>query len=285
MALAQTAAAAATNPAQGGATIRDPAASAAALTPSTTAATSPTAIVRATPSEAAGTSVSPTPADIVIALSTAMPVGALPDASTSAARAAAAATEVAAARTATPSAPAPAASPTTVVTVSAPAASPTTAATAVPPTVPPPAQVATEALTVTPPAQAAVSCDEPCAITFTELYSGAGITGPSLSEKAQAFSGHKVVMLGYMAPPLSPDTSFFVLSKTPLVYCPFCNTASDWPFDIVYVKMAGGHSIPTLVPTQGIRVIGTFEAGDWTDPETGFVSRVRLIADDVQVVQ
>jgi hypothetical protein len=120
---------------------------------------------------------------------------------------------------------------------------------------------------------------------FAELYTGAGITGPVLSPKAQALADRKVVMLGYMAPPLSPDTTFFVLSKTPLVYCPFCNTAADWPFDIVYVKMAGGRSIPTLVPTQGIKIVGTLGVGDWTDPETGFVSRVRLIADDVQVVE
>lgn len=163
----------------------------------------------------------------------------------------------------------------------APAITPTATLATAAPTAAPPTAVAPEA---PPAAPATIACDEPCAITFTELYSGASITGPTLSDKAVALSGRKVVMLGYMAPPLSPDTTFFVLTKTPLVYCPFCNTAADWPFDIVYVKMAGGRSIPTLVPTQGIKIVGTFEVGSWTDPETGFVSLVRIFAEDVQVI-
>jgi hypothetical protein len=69
-----------------------------------------------------------------------------------------------------------------------------------------------------------------------------------------------------------------------MVYCPFCNTAADWPFDIVYIKMTGGRNIPTMVPTTNIAVIGRFEVGSWSDPDTGFVSLIRVFADSVQPI-
>lgn len=87
-----------------------------------------------------------------------------------------------------------------------------------------------------------------------------------------------------MAPPLKPDLDFFVLTKDPMVYCPFCNTAADWPFDIVFIRTANG-TVPGLVPTQSIRVTGTFSVGTATDAATGFVSQVRIIADKVDVLQ
>ena len=121
-------------------------------------------------------------------------------------------------------------------------------------------------------------------INFTELYSGASITGPILSEKAKSLNGKLVVMEGYMAPPLMPNVDFFVLTRTPMVYCPFCSTAADWPFDILFVRMAGGQSLPPTVPTQGIRVIGIFSVGTATDPATGFVSQVRITAQRVEVL-
>ncbi len=121
-------------------------------------------------------------------------------------------------------------------------------------------------------------------LSFAELYSGASIMGPQLSEKASQLNGQQVVMLGYMAPPLKPDLDFFVLTKDPMVYCPFCSTATDWPFDIVFVRMASG-TVPPIVPTSGIRVYGTFETGTATDAATGFVSQVRIIADKVEAIE
>ena len=38
-----------------------------------------------------------------------------------------------------------------------------------------------------------------------------------------------------MAPPLKAEADFFVLTKMPMAVCPFCNTAVDWPDDIVAV--------------------------------------------------
>lgn len=177
---------------------------------------------------------------------------------------------------------APTEAPTTAPTIApspAPTAPPPTAIppTAIPPTAIPPTAAPTEAV-------AQIDCSSPCSISFSELYSGASITGPIVSAKARALAGQRVIMRGFMAPPLSPSTTFFVLTKDPMVYCPFCNTAADWPFDIVYVKMAGGKQIPTMVPTTNLAVTGTFQVGTWTDPETGFVSLIRIIADKVEPI-
>lgn len=183
-----------------------------------------------------------------------------------------------AASTAAPTASLPAASATLAPNL--PAASATLAPTLAPSATAPAAVAPAPSATVA--AAPAVDCAEPCEIRFSELYAGASITGPILSDKAKALAGKRVIMRGFMAPPLAAEAPFFVLTKTPMVYCPFCSTATDWPFDIVYVKMAGGRSIPTLTPTVGIVVVGTFELGAWTDPETGFVSLVRIFADSVE---
>ena len=164
----------------------------------------------------------------------------------------------------------PAAAPAAEPPVSLPPTEPPTAV----PLAPPPA--------VEPPAAETPDDGQPVAIGFEDLYSSASISGPILSEKAKALNGRMVVMVGYMAPPLKPDLDFFVLTKTPMTYCPFCNTAADWPFDIVFVRMAGGKTVPPLVPTQGLRVTGTFSVGTATDPATGFVSQVRIYADTVE---
>ncbi|MCL5996592.1 MAG: hypothetical protein M1546_11150 [Chloroflexi bacterium] len=121
----------------------------------------------------------------------------------------------------------------------------------------------------------------PQSLDFISLYKGASITGPILSDQAKALHGRKVVMQGYMAPPLKPDIDFFVLTQTPMVYCPFCSTAADWPYNIVFVRMANGSTLPAMVPSQGIQVYGTLSVGVATDEATGFVSLVRIIADDV----
>lgn len=189
------------------------------------------------------------------------------------------------AATTAPTTTQPSAVPATAVPATPAPPSPTTAEA---PTVEPPSPVAPTAVPPSPlpptaaPAEAPPDSDEPAVIGFEELYSGATISGPLLSEKAKRLNGRKVVMVGYMAPPLKPDLDFFVLTKTPMTYCPFCNSAADWPFDIVFVRMAGGKTVPPLVPTQGLRVTGTFSVGTDTDAATGFVSQVRIYADTVE---
>jgi hypothetical protein len=48
--------------------------------------------------------------------------------------------------------------------------------------------------------------------------------------------------------------------------------------------MSGGRNIPTMVPTTNIAIVGRFEVGSWSDPETGFVSLIRVFADSVQPI-
>lgn len=108
------------------------------------------------------------------------------------------------------------------------------------------------------------------AIKFRELYRN----GRELTDLAASLVGQRIVMNGYMAPPLKPEVPFFVLTKLPMATCPFCNDAADWPTDLVVAYAQG--PIDVVRFSDLIRVEGTFEHGVWTDPETGFVSLLRL---------
>jgi hypothetical protein len=121
----------------------------------------------------------------------------------------------------------------------------------------------------------------PISIKFSELYSKSKTQ--ELSPKLLAANGKRVEMLGYMAPPLKSEIDFFVLSPTPLSICPFCSSAADWPSDIVLVLMRDGKSAPFT--NAAMRVRGRLELGVKEDPETGFVSLIRIYADDLEVLK
>jgi hypothetical protein len=113
------------------------------------------------------------------------------------------------------------------------------------------------------------------AMSFDGLYKAVGVLGIQYSEKALALRGRTVRMRGYMAPPLKPESRFFVLTREPVAICPFCSSDAEWPVDIVVVYLKD-----TLVPldfTQRIEVEGTLEIGSSIDRQTGFVSQVRLV--------
>ena len=82
-------------------------------------------------------------------------------------------------------------------------------------------------------------------------------------------------MLGYMAPPLKPESHFFVLTREPLAICPFCQSDADWPVDIVVVFMKA--VTPMVSAGQKVAVSGRLEIGSAIDAETGFVSQIRLV--------
>ena len=96
----------------------------------------------------------------------------------------------------------------------------------------------------------------------------------SFSETAQALEGERVRVAGFMAPPLDPGLPFFVLTKRPMAVCPFCESEAEWPPDIlaVYTKRA----LEPVSFNRRIEVSGVLELGAHTDPDIGFVSRVRL---------
>jgi hypothetical protein len=94
------------------------------------------------------------------------------------------------------------------------------------------------------------------------------------SDLAQSLQGERITVEGFMAPPLKADSKFFVLTKMPMSVCPFCETAAEWPDDImaVYTK----RTVDVVPFNVKIETRGVLELGEFRDPDTGFVSLVRL---------
>lgn len=111
-------------------------------------------------------------------------------------------------------------------------------------------------------------------IGFNDLYSKVSVLGLEFSPKVKSLDGHAVEMAGFMAPPLKAEASFFVLTEIPMSICPFCSTDSDWPDNIVVVYL--GEKQTFVQGGTKIAVSGRLEVGSWTDPETGFLSRLRI---------
>jgi hypothetical protein len=111
-------------------------------------------------------------------------------------------------------------------------------------------------------------------LSFDELYSKFGVLGLEFSEKVKSLAGQEITINGFMAPPLKAEAAFFVLTEIPMSLCPFCSSDSDWPDNIVVVYL--GEKQTFVQPSQTIEARGVLEFGSWTDPETGFVSLLRL---------
>ena len=111
-------------------------------------------------------------------------------------------------------------------------------------------------------------------LSFDELYSGGGALGLRFSEKVLTFEGTRVVIRGFMAPPLKADADFFVLSREPVALCPFCQSDADWPDNILVVYLSERQRF--VQNNTVIEVEGDLEVGSWTDEHTGFVSQLRL---------
>lgn len=107
-------------------------------------------------------------------------------------------------------------------------------------------------------------------IKLRDLYARDG----SASELALSLEGERITIDGFMAPPLQAESRFFVLTRIPMAVCPFCETEADWPADIlaVYTKR-----IVDVTPfNRRIESRGVLELGPYRDPDTGFLSMVRL---------
>lgn len=112
-------------------------------------------------------------------------------------------------------------------------------------------------------------------LTFAGLYKSVGVLGMQVADQVTALNGRPVVMRGFMAPPLKAEANFFVLTKQPVALCPFCESDADWPADIVVVYLGANQEfVQNNVP---IEVEGTFQLGSHTDPQTGFVSLMRIV--------
>ena len=111
-------------------------------------------------------------------------------------------------------------------------------------------------------------------LTFDGLYGSYSPLGLKFSDKVKELTGKSVSIRGFMAPPLKAEAQFFVLSEIPMALCPFCSSDADWPDNIMVVYLDRKQTFTQ--PNQMIEVTGTLEHGSWTDPETGFVSQLRL---------
>lgn len=123
----------------------------------------------------------------------------------------------------------------------------------------------------------------PIVLKFSELYSKVTAQGVELSPKLQAANGKRVEMSGYMAPPLKVNIDFFVLGSKPMAECPFCTSAADWPSDIVLILFRNGQS--AKFTSGAVRVRGRLELGVKEDPDTGFVSLIRIYADEFEAIK
>ena len=112
------------------------------------------------------------------------------------------------------------------------------------------------------------------ALTFDELYGKFSALGLEFSDKVKALTGQQVAIQGFMAPPLKAEAQFFVLTEIPMALCPFCSTDADWPDNIMVVYLDRRQTFTN--PNQPIKARGVLERGSWTDPDTGFVSQLRL---------
>lgn len=96
----------------------------------------------------------------------------------------------------------------------------------------------------------------------------------SFSDLVQSSLGERMTVRGFMAPPLKAESRFFVLTARPMTTCPFCSTEADWPDDIVAVYTK--RTVRTIAFNIDIEVRGRLVDGAYTDPETRFVSLLRL---------
>lgn len=109
---------------------------------------------------------------------------------------------------------------------------------------------------------------------FSELYKSFGVLGLEFSDKVKRLNGQAVTVKGFMAPPLKAEANFFVLTEIPMSLCPFCSSDADWPDNILVVYLARKQTFVQY--NAPIEAQGVLEYGAWVDPETGFVSQLRL---------
>lgn len=111
-------------------------------------------------------------------------------------------------------------------------------------------------------------------LSFGELYGKISVLGLEFSDKVKQLTGKRISIGGFMAPPLKAEADFFVLTEIPMSICPFCSSDADWPDNILVVYLDKKQTF--VQPSTRILVTGALESGSWTDPETGFVSLLRL---------
>ncbi len=92
------------------------------------------------------------------------------------------------------------------------------------------------------------------------------------TEKLKNLQGRPVELVGYMAPTIPYDGSYFMVIKQPFDECPFCSASFDWAA-CTTVFMKKGHRVQYM--GGPVRVMGILDIGQKKDA-TGLESWVRI---------
>ena len=111
-------------------------------------------------------------------------------------------------------------------------------------------------------------------LSFRDIYATTGVIGLRIAGPAKELAGQPVRIRGYMAPPLLDQGNFFVLTRSPVITCPFCDPGAGWPDDVVLVHLERDSQF--VDPAQMIEVAGALEIGARLDAQTGAMRLVRL---------
>lgn len=111
-------------------------------------------------------------------------------------------------------------------------------------------------------------------LAFREIYATTGVIGLRIGDSAKELAGRPVRIRGYMAPPLIDQGNFFILTRSPVITCPFCDPSAGWPDDVVLVHLEQDSRF--IDPAQMIEVAGCLEIGAKLDEHTGMMRLVRL---------
>jgi hypothetical protein len=111
-------------------------------------------------------------------------------------------------------------------------------------------------------------------LAFKDIYATVGVIGLRVGERAKELAGLPVRIRGYMAPPDLDQADFFVLTRAPVITCPFCDPGTNWPDDMVLALLEREGRF--LDPAQPIEVVGELEIGAKLDLRTGAMRLVRL---------
>src|SRR6185437_8296749 len=111
-------------------------------------------------------------------------------------------------------------------------------------------------------------------LPFKDIYATRGVIGLRLADRAKELARQPVRIRGYMAPPVVDTADYFILTRSPVNTCPFCDPGTGWPDDVVLVLLKRDSCFAD--PGQAIEVAGEFEIGAQLDTRTGTVRLVRL---------
>lgn len=101
-----------------------------------------------------------------------------------------------------------------------------------------------------------------------------------VTDLARQLDGTQIETFGYMTPPLPGgnafliNLSFFVMAGEPMATCPACETPDEFPGNILLVVTEGPfRPIPFW---KMITTTGTLRVGEYVDPDTSYLTLLRL---------